>query len=715
MNASNKGHLVACMALVALCTAFTATTSADTPFGWRVGPTAWSFKEFTFFEAVDKTAALGMSCIEAFEGQAVMPESDAKITADLSDDLHARIRAKLEEAKVTLTSVYIHDIPGEEAGCRRAFEFAKKLGAAIIVSEPAPEALDMVERCCEEYAISVAIHNHPEGSSRYWHPDEVMRVCEGRGPRIGACGDTGHWIRSGLSPVEMFRILGKRLLTVHLKDLDAPARDAHDVPWGQGCGELESALRVLVELGITPALFGVEYEADWENNLPQIEACGKWFAETVNKLAAAAKREDPLFVGWSSADITPPHPVALVGQYHTRVSQGALDPLTLTALALETRGPDGKNEQAVLISCDLCFVEIPVIERLREALRSRISDFDPRKLVVSATHTHDGPSLDDSTFEGVYDTSGAPDVMTASEYGAFFIDKAAGAAAEAWEKRAPAGMSWALGHAVVGINRRVQYFDGTTVMYGDTSRADFMGFEGSADPGLPLLFFWTPEKTLTGVVVNLPCPSQETESLMQASADFWHETREELRRRLGNDLFILPQCAAAGDISPHRTFRKAAEEAMLQRKGISRRQEIALRIADGVEEVLPGAEADIKYALPLRHRILDLDLPEKDPPTPPFVKTDPVHPAEFHALRIGDIAMATFPFEYYLDYGLRIQARTRAILTFTVQLANGQSGYLPTEEAVKGGGYSAENYLVTPAGGQIIVNETVAALNAMWP
>jgi len=268
MNASNKGHLVACMALVALCTAFTANTSADTPFGWRVGPTAWSFKEFTFFEAVDKTAALGMSCIEAFEGQAVMPESDAKITADLSDDLHARIRAKLEEAKVTLTSVYIHDIPGDEAGCRRAFEFAKKLGAAIIVSEPAPEALDMVEQCCNEYAISVAIHNHPEGSSRYWHPDEVMWVCEGRGPRIGACGDTGHWIRSGLSPVEMFRILGKRLLTVHLKDLNAPARDAQDVPWGQGCGELESALRVLVELGITPALFGIEYEADWENNLP---------------------------------------------------------------------------------------------------------------------------------------------------------------------------------------------------------------------------------------------------------------------------------------------------------------------------------------------------------------------------------------------------------------------------------------------------------------
>jgi len=184
-----------CLLFVLLCGVFSAEVTAAEPFGWRVGPTAWSFKEFTFFEAIDKTASLGMTCIEAFEGQPVMPDSDAKITPDLPDDIHARIRTKLEQAKVALTSVYIHDIPGDEAGCRRAFEFAKKLGAAIIVSEPAPEALDMVEHCCNEYAISVALHNHPEGRSRYWHPDEVMHVCEGRGPHIGACGDTGHWLR----------------------------------------------------------------------------------------------------------------------------------------------------------------------------------------------------------------------------------------------------------------------------------------------------------------------------------------------------------------------------------------------------------------------------------------------------------------------------------------------------------------------------------------
>lgn len=688
---------------------------AQQPFGWTVGPTAWTFKSFTFFEAVEKTAALGMAHIEAFEGQLLMPGADTKLAPGIADDAVAALHAKLNDAKVHLINIYIHRIPNDDTACREIFEFAKKLGVSAIVSEPEPEALDLIEGYCDSYGINVALHNHPEGSSRYWHPDVIMEVLEGRGPRLGACADTGHWLRSGLNPTAMLRILGKRLMTVHMKDLDAAKRDANDVPWGEGCGELDKVLEELAACGAVPLLFGIEYEADWQNNMPQVAASRKWFAETAQKIAGEMTRSDPLFVGWASADITPDQPVAIIGQYNTRLSEGAIDPITLTALALETRFEQGAKEEAVLVSCDLCFVDNATVNKIRAAIKPRIPDFDPNKLVVSATHTHDGPGLDDATYEGVYDISGAPDAMTASEYGAFFVEKAADTIVAAWESRSAAGVSWALGHAVVGINRRVQYFDGKTVMYGDTNREEFMGFEGSADSGLPLLFFWTPEKELTGVLVNLPCPSQETESLLQLSADFWHEIRGNLRQRLGSGLYILPQCSAAGDISPHRTIRKAAEEAMLKRKGISYREEVAFRVANAIDEVLPGAREEIQFEIPMQHRLLLLDLPEKDPPTPPFIKGDSVKPTEIHALRIGEIAMATFPFEYYLDYGLRIQARAKAILTLTVQLANGQSGYLPTEEAIKGGGYSAENYLVTPEGGQLMVDEVVPALNMFWP
>lgn len=688
---------------------------AEPPLGWRVGVAAWTFNRFTFFEAVEKTASLGISNIEAFQGQRVMPDSEAVLDVTLSDELIAQVRAKLDEAKVTLTSIYIHDIPGDEAACRRIFDFAKKLGVGFIVSEPAPEALDMVEKCCNEYAINVAIHNHPRGSSRYWEPAEVLKVCEGRGPRIGACADTGHWLRCGIRPVEGVRLLGKRLLAVHLKDLDKAAADAVDRPWGQGCGETEQVLRALREIRVNPALFAIEYESEQDNNMAQVDASAKWFTTTTIALAAEAAAEAPLFVGWASADITPEKPVALVGQLHKRISTGVRDPLTATALAIETRSPDGTTEQAVLLSCDLVMSHRSVTDRLREAVKARVADLDVSKIVVNATHTHTGPGLDEKVFRGLYDVSGDAGVMQPSEYCEFFLQRAADAIVSAWEKRAPGGMSWALGSAAIGINRRAQFFDGTAAMYGDTRRDDFAGFEGSADPGVQMLFFWTPEQALTGVAINIACPSQETEGLLEVSADFWHDVRVELRRRHGADLFILPQCAAAGDNSPHPMFRKAAEEAMLKRKCVSRREELARRIADAVDDALPGAKNEIKPAAAFKHLLVEADLPELDPPAAPFYETDSVHPVKFHVIRLGDIAVATNPFELYLDYGLRIQSRSRAILTFPVQLSDSHSGYLPTAEAVRGGGYSADKYIVTPEGGQVLVEETVAAINSLWP
>jgi sugar phosphate isomerase/epimerase len=364
-------------ALVAfVCMAFFGSAAAQMPFGWRVGPAAWSFNRFSFFEAIDKTASIGMGYIEAFEGQRVMPGAETKFDWALPDEVIAQIRAKLDRSKVKLTSFYINDIPGDEAACRRVFDFARKLGVEFIVSEPLPEALDTIERCCNEYGIDLAIHNHPNGSSRYWNPEEVARVCQGRGPRVGACGDTGHWLRSGIKPADAFRVLGKRIIAVHLKDLDAAAPDAHDMPWGQGCGDLELALRTLRELRIAPRLFAVEYESEMDNNLPRIDECGKWFVQTVNMLAAEANREDPLFAGWASIDITPPEPVALVGQLHKRISTGVLDPLTATVLALETRAPNGANEQAVLVSCDLGSVEKRTTDSLREAVKAQLPDLD---------------------------------------------------------------------------------------------------------------------------------------------------------------------------------------------------------------------------------------------------------------------------------------------------------------------------------------------------
>jgi len=421
-----------------------------------------------------------------------------------------------------------------------------------------------------------------------------------------------------------------------------------------------------------------------------------------------------LYVGWATIDITPDKPVALVGQLHKRISQKVRDPLTATALALETRGENTRREQALLVSCDVLYIRKAVQDRLREMVKRRLPDFDVEKLFLNATHTHTAPGFADDEFGTLYDVSQDKGVMKASEYADFFLERVAKVAVEAWQNRKTGGMSWGLGHAVIGLNRRAHYFNGSTAMYGATNQPDFANIEGYEDHGVEMLFFWDRSKAPTGIVINIACTAQETEGLSEVSADFWHDVRLEVRRRLSRDIFILPQCAAAGDESPHLLFRARAEEVMRQRRGLSSRQEIARRIADAVESVLPLAKQDIQTGMVFQHTVARVSLPPQKPPVLPFYVTDTIAPIEFHVLRLGDIAMATNPFELYLDYGIRIKARSPATLTLLVQLSCQHCGYLPTERAVQGGGYSADKFIVGPKGGQALVEETVKRLNALW-
>ena len=436
--------------------------------------------------------------------------------------------------------------------------------------------------------------------------------------------------------------------------------------------------------------------------------------EKETRTGSAKESALPLYAGWASADITPERPVNLVGQLHKRIARSARDPLTATALALETRGEAGDGEQAILVSCDACMIRKPIQERLRAMVGPDLPDFDVGKLFLNATHTHTAPGFIDGAFKGLYDVSKDEGVMKASEYAEFFLPRVAEAVVAAWRNRRRGGMSWALGHAAVGWNRRAHYFDGSSRMYGNANQEDFSNIEGGEDHAVEMMFFWEGKGKLTGVVINAACPSQETEGISEISADYWHDVRRELRKRHSSGLFILPQCGAAGDVSPHLLFRQRAQEIMDERRGLTRRQEIARRIADAVDEALPCAQKGIRTELVFKHAQANVDLPEKDPPAPPFYETDPVNPIEFHVMRLGEVALATNPFELYTDYGVRIKARSPAVLTFVVQLACQHSGYLPTASAVPGGGNSADQYVVGPEGGRILVDETVRRIQALW-
>ena len=476
-------------------------------------------------------------------------------------------------------------------------------------------------------------------------------------------------------------------------------------------------------------------------------------------------------IGWSQRDITPHRPVSLRGQFNLRLATRVQDPLTLTALAL-----DSGDDCAVIVSMDACAVDNEVLAGARTALAERLPELDPSKLIASATHTHTAPfgggvvgwQKDEDYLDAI--KARYPDYMPIAEYSALLIEAFVAAVCEAWKRRAEGYLGWGYSHAVIGENRRVRYFDNRATMYGSTSTADFSHIEGHVDHSVNLLFTYDAQEKLTGVLVNLACPSQASESGQDfVSADYWHDTREELRQRYGADLFVLPQCSAAGDQSPHRLIAKAAEDRMLQLKyggGVERplnaalRTDIARRLANAMDDAEPAARKDLRDAVALKHenRTLELEhwqvtdaeyttlqqqiaearkqleeLGDSDRLSGQYTSLRahiawcqravdryenplPSVPSEMNVLRLGDIAFVTAPFEYYLDYGDRIKGRSPAQQTFIVQLAAGPGSYLPTTRAAEGLSYGAipASCKVSPAGGQQLVDAAVGLLENLF-
>jgi hypothetical protein len=287
------------------------------------------------------------------------------------------------------------------------------------------------------------------------------------------------------------------------------------------------------------------------------------------------------------------------------------------------------------------------------------------------------------------------------------------------------------------------------------------------------------KKKLTGIIMNVSCPAQVTEAKYYVSADYWSEVRKQLKERFPENVYVLPQCGAAGDISPRDLPRgyKSGEPNMWDIPGII---EIGKRLAHVIDEAYPDARNSIQTKIIIKHSIKDIDIPTrrvskeefdkaqkivneilarepKDPNSPEtawnrFLKEmkdnekikefgpwdsktsdygwlkpmeavlrqyydqekDTVYKMELHGIRLGDVAFASNPFELYTDYGLMITGRSMAKQTFIIQLCGDTGGYLPTESALPGGGYSAMANHIGPAGGYVLVNETVNMINALW-
>ena len=252
--------------------------------GWRLGVQAYTFNRFTFFEAVDKIASMNLKYVEAYPGQTISKDSDEKISYTMSDETRKIVKDKLNSAGVKWVCFGVTGAK-DEAEWRKLFEFAKDMGIETITCEPEFDQIDYIEELCDHFEINIAIHNHPKNpGSKYWDPDNVLKAVEGRISRIGACADTGHWSRSGFEPVECIRKLKGRIISLHFKDLNVKDPDAHDVHWGTGVCNISGILEELKKQEFQ-GVFSIEYEYNWDNSVPDVEECIKYFDKVTKSLA----------------------------------------------------------------------------------------------------------------------------------------------------------------------------------------------------------------------------------------------------------------------------------------------------------------------------------------------------------------------------------------------------------------------------------------------
>lgn len=206
----------------------------------------WTFRKFSFFEALQRIKALGVEYVQPYPGQ-ILDSENPKLRFDhnLPEEQIDRVKQRLKELGLTLVSYGVVNFENNEEEMREVFEFAKEMGIRTIVTEPSYDDYSLIDKMVKEYRIGIAVHNHPT-PSKYARPETVLYRVDGLDPRIGACADTGHWMRTGVNPLEALRALKGRIQDVHLKDLNAfGTKEAYDVPFGQGKANVHDILAEL--------------------------------------------------------------------------------------------------------------------------------------------------------------------------------------------------------------------------------------------------------------------------------------------------------------------------------------------------------------------------------------------------------------------------------------------------------------------------------------
>ncbi len=386
-----------------------------------------------------------------------------------------------------------------------------------------------------------------------------------------------------------------------------------------------------------------------------------------------------LSAGVARADITPPIGGSMYGYgaRGTNVSQGVHDSLYAKAIVL-----NHQHQKLAVVTLDLGSISTESVAKIKAIVGQRT---DIEHVLLVASHTHSAPRATPD-----FPSAASPWIRDAEE-------KIAQVIIEADQRVVPVRIGVGWGEVREGHNRRMIGDDGETVMFWEnrdripTSPVDYqLGVIRIEQlDGLPL-----------ATLVSFQChPVVLGPENLDISADYPGAFTRMVETRLGGQAMFLQ--GAAGDINPFWDKTPPDEGAFEQVEAMGRAvADEVIRVSESITsfEAAPAISFHTEV-IPLASR-RDVERAQRD------------ISAEINTVLIGaDIALATFPGEFFVEHGLSLKARSQFEHTFFVGYTNGSLGYFPTIQATTEGGYGAASSTRVEVGaGEQLVNRALINL-----
>jgi sugar phosphate isomerase/epimerase len=244
--------------------------------GFPMGIQSYSLRAFGIDGALEKIEELELHFVELFRMHYPPIPDPLKI---------AEMNAKLRKHDLSISAHGVQSFTKDHQKNKAFFEFAKKAGIRNISANPEKDSFESLNRLVAEYDIRIAIHNHGPGAL-YDAPLDALKAVAGYDKRIGFCADLGHYIRSGVDPVEVIYQLGDRLYGVHLKDFAEQKKKTEGVIIGRGHLDVQGVFKALKKIGFpADGALSLEYEENPKDPMEDIRACLNVAAEAAQRAA----------------------------------------------------------------------------------------------------------------------------------------------------------------------------------------------------------------------------------------------------------------------------------------------------------------------------------------------------------------------------------------------------------------------------------------------